>query len=186
MSDLEKAKSILRALIEADARGQGLPWQEAMRDAYEFLKSQEPIVWHFFMREDSGKVSCISCGAKYSDDIYHQLCPGKGKLAEYERDDEVAQENKPRRVKREPSLFAPYGAKDDDPVNHPKHYTSHPSGVECIDITRHLSFNIGNAIKYLWRIGQKEGEDAVTALEKARFYIEDQIKLIRKEYKTYK
>src|SRR5262245_42630561 len=37
----------------------------------------------------------------------------------------------------------------DDPVNHPSHYTSHPSGIECIDITRHHNFNIGNAIKYL-------------------------------------
>lgn len=44
--------------------------------------------------------------------------------------------------------------KNDD-VNHPKHYTSDPSGVECIDITRHRNFNIGNAIKYLWRAGLK-------------------------------
>ena len=43
-----------------------------------------------------------------------------------------------------------------DMVNHPKHYTSDPSGVECIDITRHRNFNIGNAIKYLWRAGLKE------------------------------
>lgn len=42
-----------------------------------------------------------------------------------------------------------------DPVNHPLHYTSDPSGVECIEITRHRNFNIGNAIKYLWRAGLK-------------------------------
>ena len=36
-----------------------------------------------------------------------------------------------------------------DQVNHPKHYTSDPSGIECIDVTRHRNFNIGNAIKYL-------------------------------------
>lgn len=42
-----------------------------------------------------------------------------------------------------------------DPVNHPKHYTSDPSGIECIQITRHRNFNIGNAIKYLWRAGLK-------------------------------
>lgn len=40
-------------------------------------------------------------------------------------------------------------------VNHPPHYTSDPSGVECITITRHRNFNIGNAIKYLWRAGLK-------------------------------
>jgi len=38
-----------------------------------------------------------------------------------------------------------------DPVNHPKHYTSHPSGIDCIQITEHMSFNLGNAIKYIWR-----------------------------------
>lgn len=58
-----------------------------------------------------------------------------------------------------------------DPVNHPKHYTSHPSGIECIDITEHHSFCIGNAIKYLWRAGLKEGNSSVQDLEKAIWYI---------------
>ena len=44
-------------------------------------------------------------------------------------------------------------------MNHPRHYTSHPSGVECIDITRHYCFSIGNAIKYLWRAGLKQDAD---------------------------
>ena len=38
-----------------------------------------------------------------------------------------------------------------DSVNHPAHYNSHPSGIECIEIARHHNFNIGNTIKYLWR-----------------------------------
>ena len=42
-----------------------------------------------------------------------------------------------------------------DRVNHPSHYTKHPSGIECIDVTRHYDFCIGNAIKYLWRSGLK-------------------------------
>ena len=42
-----------------------------------------------------------------------------------------------------------------DTVNHPKHYTSHPSGIECIQVTQHYDFCIGNAIKYLWRAGKK-------------------------------
>lgn len=42
-----------------------------------------------------------------------------------------------------------------DPVNHPDHYTQHPSGVECIDITEQFNFNRGNAIKYIWRAGTK-------------------------------
>lgn len=43
----------------------------------------------------------------------------------------------------------------EDEVNHPKHYNQHPSGVECIDITEGFNFNVGNAIKYLWRAGLK-------------------------------
>jgi len=60
-----------------------------------------------------------------------------------------------------------------DPVNHPKHYTNHPSGVECIQITRHMGFNLGNAIKYIWRADLKN--DAIEDLEKAVWYIRDEI-----------
>lgn len=42
-----------------------------------------------------------------------------------------------------------------DNVNHPKHYNMHPAGVECITIVEHMNFNVGNAIKYLWRAGLK-------------------------------
>lgn len=68
----------------------------------------------------------------------------------------------------------------DDNVNHPKHYTNSAAscskcgtGIECIDVTRHMSFNLGNAVKYLWRFNDKGGlED----LKKARWYLEDEIK----------
>jgi hypothetical protein len=66
-----------------------------------------------------------------------------------------------------------------DNVNHPKHYTSHPSGVECIEVTEHLNFCIGNAIKYLWRAGLK-GEQ-VEDLRKARWYIDREIARILNE-----
>ena len=56
-----------------------------------------------------------------------------------------------------------------DSVNHPKHYTSHPSGVECIQITEHMGFNLGNAMKYIWRADLKS--DAVEDLRKAVWYI---------------
>lgn len=61
-----------------------------------------------------------------------------------------------------------------DPVRHPRHYTSHPSGVECLDIVRHMGFNLGNAIKYIWRADLKGA--AIQDLEKARFYIDDEIR----------
>lgn len=64
--------------------------------------------------------------------------------------------------------------KENDPVNHPAHYTSHPSGVECIEVTRWMNFNMGNAIKYIWRAGNKG--NALEDLKKARWYLDDEIK----------
>lgn len=61
---------------------------------------------------------------------------------------------------------------DFDPVNKPEHYTSHPSGVECVAITEHMSCMIGCAIKYLWRHGLKAGADADLDLRKAIWCIE--------------
>lgn len=71
-----------------------------------------------------------------------------------------------------------------DSINHPSHYTSHPSGVECISITQWYDFSIGNAIKYLWRAGLKKDsslDDVVKEIEdlkKAIWYINNKIKLL--------
>ena len=74
-----------------------------------------------------------------------------------------------------------------DPIN-PDHYKrseakcpkcEHP--IECIDVTRHLHFNIGNAIKYLWRFREKGG---ITDLKKARWYLDDQINLMEGKFPT--
>lgn len=61
-----------------------------------------------------------------------------------------------------------------DAVEHPSHYTSHPSGVECIEITRHMNFPLGNAVKYIWRADLKH--DAIEDLRKARTYLDIEIK----------
>jgi hypothetical protein len=58
-------------------------------------------------------------------------------------------------------------------VNHPKHYVGHPSGIECIQITEHMGFNLGNAIKYVWRADLKN--DAIEDLEKAAWYLAREI-----------
>lgn len=60
-----------------------------------------------------------------------------------------------------------------DPVLHPAHYCSHPSGTECIEITEHFNFNLGNAIKYIWRADLKGKDDE--DLKKAVFYINREI-----------
>ena len=67
--------------------------------------------------------------------------------------------------------------KKHDPVNHPNHYCSHPSGVECITITEHHTFCIGNAIKYLWRPGLKDVTVAgqIEDLRKSIWYITREI-----------
>lgn len=65
-----------------------------------------------------------------------------------------------------------------DPVHHPSHYTSHPSGVECIEVTEHMNFCVGNAIKYLWRAGLKN--DAIEDLEKAKWYVDRELQRIKK------
>ena len=77
--------------------------------------------------------------------------------------------------------------REHDSVNYPKHYTQHPSGVECIQVTSEHNFCIGNAIKYLWRAGLKE--DAVQSitdaqiqdLEKAIWYISYEVKRLKKQ-----
>ncbi len=66
-----------------------------------------------------------------------------------------------------------------DPINHPPHYNNSEAKcscgrrIECIDVTRHLNFNIGNAMKYLWRCDFKGV--AVEDLKKALWYINDEI-----------
>jgi len=66
------------------------------------------------------------------------------------------------------------GMPDPSPaVDHPKHYNRHPSGIECIDVVEHMSFNLGNAVKYIWRADEKGAP--LQDLEKARWYITREI-----------
>ena len=71
------------------------------------------------------------------------------------------------------SATDPLATPDPSPVDHPDHYTSHPSGVEAIEITEYMSFCLGNAMKYIWRAGQKN--DQIEDLEKAIWYINREI-----------
>lgn len=66
-----------------------------------------------------------------------------------------------------------------DPVNHPRHYTDHPSGIECIQVTEHMNFCLGNAVKYIWRCDLKQ--DCVEDLKKAIWYIQREIDRREKE-----
>lgn len=64
-----------------------------------------------------------------------------------------------------------------DAIN-PSHYKSHPSGVQCIDVTEHMNFCLGNAMKYIWRAGLKG--DAIEDLQKARWYLDREIERLTK------
>ena len=60
-------------------------------------------------------------------------------------------------------------------IHHPVHYNLHPSGVECLTVVRHMNFNLGNAIKYIWRCGLKDNTTDIEDLKKAVFYLQDEI-----------
>ena len=87
--------------------------------------------------------------------------------------------------------------KEDENVSHPSHYTwlKDKCGIEVIDITRHLGFDLGNAIKYILRAGRKPiinenlSDDflraAIQDLKKALFYINDKIDMLENEYKSF-
>lgn len=127
-------------------------------------KDEEPIPKQFQCVECEGPLGidhdiiskrCRKCLVKVCDDIVEEMV------------DEV-------KAGRVPTMVPVGYIAPEEMVDHPKHYNSHPSGVECIDIIRPLPFNIANAIKYLWRQGLKG--DAVEDLRKAIWHIEDEIK----------
>ncbi len=68
-----------------------------------------------------------------------------------------------------------------DAVNHPTHYNSNPSGVECIVVAEHMSFCLGNTMKYIWRAGHKG--DALEDLKKARWYLDREIQRLEQQQK---
>ncbi len=81
------------------------------------------------------------------------------------------------------SIYPKYPAhltKPNDPVNSPSHYTSHPSGIECIQITEHMNFCIGNVFKYCWRNGLKDAVPDMQDLKKARWYLNREIERLEK------
>lgn len=75
-----------------------------------------------------------------------------------------------------------------DSVDHPKHYNSSPAccgncgaSIECIDVVEHMGFNIGNVIKYLWRVGLKGA--ALEDLKKSAWYLGREIAKYEKKVK---
>lgn len=69
---------------------------------------------------------------------------------------------------------------ENDPVNHPSHYTRY-KGIEIIQLTRQMDFNKGNAVKYIARAGHKDTAKEIEDLEKAIWYIKDEIAMLKGE-----
>lgn len=115
------------------------------------LSTGDPLYEEF-----SGKVGTINSGPDESHGFHIKTGPGINDGL--------------RCVERELTPAQPLSS---DPVNRPAHYTNHPSGIECIQITEHMGFNLGNALKYIWRCDLKK--DAIEDLKKARWYIDREI-----------
>ena len=60
-------------------------------------------------------------------------------------------------------------------------YYGFPNGVEAEDICRYLPFNLGNVVKYVCRAGRKDATKKIEDLEKAKDYLEDEIRRIEEE-----
>lgn len=58
-----------------------------------------------------------------------------------------------------------------DLVNHPAHYEEQSIRLEPIDFCERLPFCEGNAIKYCFRAGHKEGASELLDLKKAQWYL---------------
>lgn len=132
--------------------------------------------------------TCPHCGEEYSDQWGHE-CEGTRREAERLRAEQLAEADRIAKnlAWLEGVVKSAAGQPHEEPVdadpecnsvNHPAHYNMHPSGVECIDVIKHYNFQIGNAMKYLWRQGLKSevGMDTVEKqiedCEKAIWYIQ--------------
>lgn len=100
----------------------------------------------------------IADGRQFSDepkpgyyfDFKAKNAEGKFKISAFKYVGGTLKETLHKKVHKEPVILPP-----ENPVNRPPHYTNHPSGIECIEITRHMNFNLGNAMKYIWRAARR-------------------------------
>ena len=72
----------------------------------------------------------------------------------------------------------------DDLVNHPSHYCD--GGIETLDfiIAKKLDFFLGQVCKYISRAGKKDPGKELEDLEKAQFYLNRKIELLKKTQQT--
>ncbi len=124
------------------------------------------------MVNDARTVKCLSCGSYKKELVDHTFDRIRGCTGNIYRCESCGARMLHDLTSDIVSVWGDKKPKDDN-VAHPAHYTSHPSGIECIQITEHMGFNLGNALKYIWRCDLKR--DAIEDLEKAKWYVEREI-----------
>lgn len=121
---------------------------------------------------DTVVVTEVSANGRWYE-VHFRMENGSTDYWEYTRDGLVGGSKSHRHTIVE---HTPKSTPATNPVSHPSHYTSHPSGVECIQVTQHMSFNLGNVVKYVWRNGLKDsGGDDLQDLKKAQWYLNKEI-----------
>lgn len=70
-----------------------------------------------------------------------------------------------------------------DIINHPLHYTD--GKIEVIEFIedKNLNYHKGNAIKYICRAGKKDPQKEIEDLQKAIWYINREIKNLKRRTK---
>lgn len=156
------------------------------KDFYYYDKSEDKTKTVF---SDDYVGAPENIGDKYSNFLVHMNeAPIDSLIPPMEDDDTFFDAN--GILTKRPNTYQDDDEQEEDMVNHPSHYTwlKEKCGIEVIDITRHLDFDIGNAVKYLLRHGHKPEKGltikkkAIQDLEKAIFYIKDKIEQIKKEW----
>jgi hypothetical protein len=171
--------------VSYDGRG----WQKMVER--NILESQQSVVRKQRLLSDLKSV-CDSSARNLELDITHllrgyiQSAGGKDTLTDIFQ--EFAEKERDNLNQASPGAYSTHEKSDKKPetepaeysekVNHPLHYNVHPSGIECITIAEGFNFNVGNAIKYLWRAGHKDKDAEIVDLQKAIFYLNAEIKRI--------
>ena len=141
---LTAATDLFGSLVDGMTPERHREWLDFADYAYVWLRGRDSL--------------CPGCRGGFLMDVVTNT-PRPGETPE-----QIAARTAPRTIPRQTA----------DKVDHPPHYNAHPSGIECIAVTEHMNFNLGNAVKYIWRAGLKS-PDAVVDLEKARWYLDREI-----------
>jgi Protein of unknwon function (DUF3310) len=137
------------------------------------MKTERPVFDISTMLEKTIETA-EETGVSFEDDFTRKRL---GHIRKEGRDDDLR--DSPSPTAGGENYSGPIPPKEDIPEDaiNPSHYRRHPSGIECIEVTRHMNFNTGNAVKYIWRYMDKG--DPIENLQKAQWYLDDEIRRLK-------